>query len=155
MEQALNVSCIIYGKKPAISGEFKISDVYKALEEAQFDVSQTRTHFADSNYLALHPTSADEFIKFTNVDDIKYQKLSFDCDDFALLLAGLSRYWFRQEVAKLDGGCPVAYVTVPKHAFNVVFARDNPIAPLQAIPYEPQTGKRKKIKPRKLKFILM
>lgn len=49
---------------------------------------------SDRNYGCYPRVEAERFLSSDSVDKLKYAKERFDCDDFALVLAGREKEWF-------------------------------------------------------------
>lgn len=75
--------------------ELNSADVYNIIS-AGLRVSRSAIKLADGNYFAY---SLDELRSFLNndiADKFKYKKSCFDCDDFALVVAGREREWYME-----------------------------------------------------------
>ncbi len=62
--------------------------------EKKLKVQGSTLRMADRNYWAYSLDDLKNFLKTDIADKFRYMKEGFDCDDFALVVAGREREWF-------------------------------------------------------------
>jgi hypothetical protein len=67
----------------------KIRDIIKS------ELPDAETYASDGEYFAYDKAQLQAFLKADRTNLIKYKSESFDCDDFARVLVGREREWFR------------------------------------------------------------
>ena len=84
---------------------------------------------ADMQYLVMTKTKWEKFLKVVNepVEKLAYKQPIFDCDDYALLLAGMVVYSVQKSRQLMDKQLAFGICWSPVHAFNCFVTSDERI----------------------------
>lgn len=71
-------------------------------------------HIVDGDYGCYSKEDLERFLKSDNVDQLKYHAERFDCDNFALALAGREAEWYSTRSDKLGSGFGIVHGDIRK-----------------------------------------
>ncbi len=80
---------------PTIATTKTKTQIRQIIGKALGNVASGRIKLADRDYGLYSKEDLKRFLSHDNTDKYKYQKQQFDCDDFADVLKGREREWYR------------------------------------------------------------
>ena len=89
--------------------------------------------FADPDFTALPLETWEAFIRWSKLDQIRYQESRFDCENFALAFSS-------QAASRLNcNGAGIVFDISGAHAYTALLVKENSDSELSIAIFEPQT----------------
>lgn len=94
---------------PPYQAHMLTSQEIRALLVGKIGMDPRHIHIADNKYACYPVADLKAFLAYNHTDIMKYKTDTFDCDDFARVLIGNERVWFRKN-RLLPGGSSLGMV---------------------------------------------